>query len=115
MIRIFMGGLFSIMGMLHFIFSSRFKKVVPPTVPFKTFIAYFTGVLELLFGALLLFNKFNNTVINLINGFIWAVFPANIYMYTHHRKLGLNSPRIILLLRLPLQPLMVMVMNTLKR
>lgn len=104
MIRIFMGAVFSTAGIAHFLASDRFVKIIPGFIPFKKFLALFTGGLELIFGILLLTNRFKNWQLTGMQAFLWAVFPANIYMLTHRKKLGLHYiPRWVLILRLPLQ------------
>jgi len=115
MIRIFMGAVFSIAGTAHFLSSERFAKIIPGFIPFKKFLALFIGALELIFGILLLTNKFKNWQITGMQTFLWAVFPANIYMLTHRDKLGLQHiPKWVLILRLPLQWPMAKMLGTLK-
>lgn len=113
--RIFMGLVFTIAAVAHFLQPENFAKITPAFIPFKTFIAFFTGAVELTFGILLLLNKVNQCLIKGMQFFLWAVFPANIYMYTHRKTLGLeNYPKWGLLARLPLQPLMVKMIGDIK-
>lgn len=114
--RLLMGGVFLIAGITHFLKPEKFAKITPAFIPFKTFIAYFTGFLEFIFGALLLFNKVKNWQLSSMQKFLWAVFPANVYMYTHQKQLGLEEyPGWALLGRLPLQNLMVDVLEDIKK
>ena len=116
MIRIFMGTVFSIAGTAHFLASDRFAKIIPGFIPFKKFLALFTGGLELIFGVLLLTNKFKNWHLIGMQSFLWAVFPANVYMLTHRDKLGLQHlPKWALVLRLPLQWPMARMISSLKK
>lgn len=104
MIRIFMSAGFLVAGAAHFLSPDRFAKIIPGFIPFKKFLALFSGVLELIFGILLLTNKFKNWQVTGMQAFLWAVFPANVYMLTHREKLGLQYiPKWALILRLPLQ------------
>lgn len=106
--RILMGLVFTLAGMAHFLKPEKFAKITPVIIPFKTFIACFTGAIEFIFGILLIFNRINKCLLKGMQFFLWAVFPANIYMYTHRDELGLeNYPKWTLLARLPFQPIMV--------
>lgn len=114
--RIFMGAVFLIAGITHFLKPGRFAEIIPAFIPFKTFIAYFTGALEFIFGLLLLMNRIKNWQLKWMQRFLWAVFPANVYMYTHQDQLGLEKyPEWALLGRLPLQNLMVDVLEDIKK
>lgn len=95
---------FSVAGFLHFKREEGFEKVVPSYLPFKRFIVHASGVLEIVFGLLLFFKRPGKTLKNLINAFLLAVFPANIYMARKKLPLGsIELPKPILYLRLPLQ------------
>lgn len=114
--RIVMGTVFTIAGIAHFLKPGKFARITPGFIPFKTFIAYFTGVLEFVFGVLLLTGRIKNWQLSGMQKFLWAVFPANIYMYTHREKLGLDHlPKWALLARLPLQKLMTHMLEDIKK
>ncbi|KKK32900.1 hypothetical protein WN59_12680 [Salinicoccus sediminis] len=114
--RIIMGTVFLIAGIAHFLKPGKFAGITPGFIPFKTFTAYFTGLLEFAFGVLLLLGRIRNWQLNGMQKFLWAVFPANIYMYTHQEKLGLEKyPKWALLGRLPLQQLMVDMLEDVKK
>lgn len=114
--RIIMGTIFIIAGVAHFLKPEKFANITPRFIPFRTFIAYFTGVVELLFGMLLLTRKVTNWQLGAMQKFLWAVFPANIYMYTHQDKLGISHlPDWALLGRLPLQKVMSDTLEDMKR
>lgn len=114
--RIIMGVIFLTAGVIHFLKPGKFAGIVPAVIPFKTFIAYLTGLLEVIFGILMLSGKVRNGHLSAMQAFLWAVFPANIYMYTHQRQLGLSHlPKWALLGRLPLQKLMVDMLGDIKK
>lgn len=114
--RTIMGTIFLIAGTAHVLKPGTFARITPAFIPFKMFIAYFTGVLEFTFGALLLLNRIKNWQLSGMQKFLWAVFPANVYMYTHQEQLGLEPyPKWALLGRLPLQKLMVDMLGDIKR
>ncbi len=110
-----MGAVFLIAGIVHFLKPGAFARIIPALVPFKIFFAYFTGALEFIFGTLLLLNKASSWQISGMQKFLWAVFPANVYMYTHQEQLGLDKyPAWALLGRLPLQQLLVDMLEDVK-
>src|SRR5699024_2139545 len=117
MIRIFMGAVFSTAGIANFLASDRFVKIIPGFIPFKKFLALFTGGLELIFCILLLTSRFKNWQLTSRQAFLWAVLMANIYMLTQGEKLGLDYiPRWVLILRLTLQwPIARLLRNLKKR
>lgn len=116
MIRLIMGSVFTVAGTMHFLATDRFSKIIPGFIPLKKFLTLFTGALELVSGVLLLTNKFKNWQITGMQAFLWAVFPANIYMLTHREKLGIQYiPKWVLILRLPLQWPMAKMLGNLKR
>lgn len=114
--RIIMGTVFLAAGIVHFLKPGTFAKITPAFIPFKMLIAYLTGALEFIFGTLLLLNRIKNWQLSGMQKFLWAVFPANVYMYTHQEQLGLRKyPSWALLSRLPLQNLMVDMLEDIKR
>lgn len=114
--RMIMGAVFLIAGIAHFLKPGKFTGITPGFMPFKTFIVYLTGLLEFVFGVLLFLDRTRNWQLNGMQKFLWTVFPANVYMYTHQEKLGLEKyPKWALLGRLPLQQLMVDMLEDMKK
>ena len=67
-------------GTNHIINPNWFVRIIPPILPFKTAIAYISGILEIILGSLLIFPKTRfiagwGLIILLV-----AVYPANIYV-----------------------------------
>ena len=97
-----MGGIYILVGILHFIKPKIYLKIMPPFLPYHLPLVYISGVCESLFGALLLFLSTQEIgawgiIITLI-----GVFPANIYMLTSYK--GKRTwYRVVLWLRLPIQ------------
>lgn len=78
-------GRISISAMLFFIGSSHFfipenlMEMIPPAIPFALSIVYVTGFLELLFGALFLFDKTYKLTGKILIVYFILIWPANIY------------------------------------
>lgn len=68
----------------HFKFTAGMERMIPPFIPFKKGLVYFTGAAEILLGLALLFEKVRYPAgITLIALFI-GMLPANIYAARHH-------------------------------
>jgi len=77
--------LFTAVG--HFAFYKGMIMTVPPYIPFKKFVVYFTGVLEVVAAlGLLLIGTHYYTAISLIPFFI-ALLPSNVYASQNHINL----------------------------
>ncbi|WP_331456972.1 hypothetical protein [Bacillus sp. FJAT-27231] len=69
---------------------------------------WITGVMEMLFGGLLLLNKGVTAVSKALPAFFTAVLPANVYMAVKNLPLnGKQLPKPLLWARLPLQWLLI--------
>lgn len=93
---------FVIGGISHFAFTDLFLKIIPPGLPFRLQAVYISGFFELLgaFGLLLAATR-KMAGIGLF-ALTVAVTPANVYMWLHH-ELFARIPTDLLVLRLPLQ------------
>ena len=102
--RMFIGILFTMIGLLHFVREPNFRKIIPMYLPFKKGLVYISGVIEILIGFMLIIKKPSQWTKRLINLFLLAVFPANIYMARKKLPLGDKTlPSWALYARLPLQ------------
>ena len=73
--------MYIIIGIKHFTSLEYFINIMPPFIPFKEFAVYFTGIIEI-FGGLLLLSKSTRKIgAFLIITLLFIVFPANIYLY----------------------------------
>lgn len=114
LLRLFLGSGFTLAGILHFIREKNFTKIVPAYLPFKKEIVYISGVIEVIMGLYLLMRKPGNKVKKLINLFLLAVFPANIYMARKGLPLGEKQlPKAVLYSRLPLQFILIKMIKSL--
>lgn len=99
---------FSFAGVMHFVRSEGFEAIVPNYLPFKKAIVWITGVMEIIFGIMLIIKKPNNVTKKIIEWFLIAVFPANVYMAQKNIPLnGRTLPKSVLWGRLPLQYVMI--------
>lgn len=114
LISLVFGIAFSFVGLLHFKNESNFTRIVPAYLPFKKTAVIVTGIIECIFGILLMVKQPTTCLKNAISAFLCAVFPANIYMARKQLPLGDKtlSPW-ILYLRLPMQFLLIAVIRKL--
>ena len=102
--------MYIIIGIKHFTSLEYFINIMPPFIPFKEFAVYFTGVIEI-FGGLLLLSKSTRKIgAFLILTLLFIVFPANIYLYISEvpREL-LDITKNQALIRMPFQiPLIIL-------
>ena len=104
-----MSFMYVFVGVKHFTDPQYFINITPPQIQHKLFVVYFTGVLEVLGGLLILNKKTRMIGAYTLILLLIIVFPANIYLYvseTPQQLLGIS--KIDALLRLPFQaPLIV--------
>ncbi len=89
-------------GINHFIFTERYVAIMPPWLPWHHALVYISGVLESVYGLLLLPQRTRRWSALLIMSLLIAVFPANVQMAVNYFKE--NNPYLWLaVVRLPLQ------------
>lgn len=105
-----LGFIFS--GILHFLSSDSYVKIIPPGLPVPKELVYISGVFEILGGIGLLLLA-PATLLRRVTAYglvalLVAVFPANVYHALANIQLGgfLNS-RIYQWVRLPLQGVLI--------
>ncbi|MCP3764320.1 hypothetical protein NLX67_18390 [Domibacillus sp. A3M-37] len=107
-LRLLYGAGFLFAGIAHFTRSKGFEAIVPAFLPFKKAIVAISGVIEILYGVVLLLDRRTSFVTKTIPGFLAAVFPANVYMAAKNIPLGNKQlPKWALWGRLPLQWLLI--------
>jgi uncharacterized membrane protein len=77
-----MSGLYILAGILHFVIPGFFKSIVPTYIPKQHHmnIVYISGVFEILFGSMVLYEPTRILGAWLLIALLIAVFPANIQM-----------------------------------
>lgn len=91
-------------GIKHFTDPQYFLDIVPPQLPSKLFLVYFTGLIEVVGGAAILTPKTRKVGAYLLIFLLLTVFPANIYLYvseTPQSLLGIS--KMDALIRMPFQ------------
>ena len=99
-----MSIMYIFIGIRHFTDPQYFLDIVPPQLPFKLFLVYFTGLIEVVGGAAILTPKTRKAGAYLLIFLLVSVFPANIYLYvseTPQNLLGIS--KMDALIRMPFQ------------
>ncbi len=99
-----MSFLYIFIGAKHFTEPQYFVNITPPQVQHKLFAVYFTGVLEILGGLLILYKKTRMIGAYTLIFLLIVVFPANIYLYLSEipqQLLGISKTQA--LTRMPFQ------------
>lgn len=97
-----MSVFYIVAGIAHFVFTEKYLSVMPPWLPWHNTLIYLSGILEILYGLLLLPRLTRRLASLLIISLLIAVFPVNIFMAIEYYKHG-NPHLWLALLRLPLQ------------
>ncbi|MDA9706688.1 DoxX family protein [Bacteroidota bacterium] len=99
-----MSIMYIFIGIKHFTDPQYFLDIVPPHLPSKLFLVYFTGLIEVVGGAAILAPKTRKVGAYLLIFLLVSVFPANIYLYiseTPQSLLGISKTDA--LIRMPFQ------------
>ncbi len=99
----FIGG-----GINHFVMPKPYERIVPPGLGDPATLVAVSGVAEIAGGVGVLLAPTRRAARWGLIALLIAVFPANLHMARHPEQIpGLRIPRLLLWLRLPLQPLMM--------
>ena len=99
-----MSFMYVFIGVKHFADLQYFINITPPQIEYKSFAVYFTGVLEVIGGLLILNKKTRKMGAHTLIFLLIIVFPANIYLYlseTPQQLLGISEAQA--LTRMPFQ------------
>jgi uncharacterized membrane protein len=107
-IRVLFGAFFVVAGVTHFTNRDFFTSIVPPYLPWPELLVYVSGVAEIALGVLLMVPATTRIAAWGLIALLIAVFPANIHM-AMNPQLYPDTPLAALLIRLPLQGLLVAV------
>ena len=105
-----MSLMYVFIGIRHFTDSQYFLEIVPPRLPFKLFLVYVTGLVEIIGGAAILFSKTRRIGAFLLIFLLIVVFPANIYLFLSEApQNALGISKMDALIRMPFQiPLIIL-------
>jgi uncharacterized membrane protein len=99
-----LGLMYIAVGIKHFTDPEIFIAITPPFVYFREAAVYFTGIIEIIGGALLLTKKYRRDGGVLIIILLLLVFPANIYLvFSQEAQAVFQGTRSDALIRLPFQ------------
>jgi uncharacterized membrane protein len=101
----FMSIFYILAGTLHFVMPGFYMKMMPSYIPFHHELIYVSGLAEIILGFGLLNHNFMRLSAWGIIALLVAVFPANVYAYTD--KVDLGVPQWVLLVRIPLQGVLI--------
>ncbi|HXG65861.1 MAG TPA: MauE/DoxX family redox-associated membrane protein [Blastocatellia bacterium] len=93
-------------GVNHFINPEFYLRIMPPYLPWHGPLNYLSGLLEILFGAMLLIPKYTRLAAWGIIAVLLAVFPANIHM-AMNPHLYPELPPAAYYIRLPIQGIFI--------
>lgn len=99
--------LFMLAGVLHFVFPARYAEVIPPALPYPLMLVFISGACEFLGGLGVVIPSTRRFAGYGLIALLIAVFPANITMLTNQMAYGWSLATLLLILRLPLQFLMI--------
>ncbi len=103
---IIMSIFYIVAGINHFINPAFYKKIMPSYIPWHIQFIYTSGILEIVFGILIIPSVTRKAAAWGIIILLVAIFPANVYMATNNWDE--DNPNLwILILRLPLQFLLI--------
>lgn len=106
-ISLYLIGIFYIFaGLMHFVNSSFYLQLMPPFIPWPLTMVYWSGVIEIVLGILVLLPKYSTKAAWGIILLLIAVFPANIYTVTSGGA-GFDVPIWVAWARLPVQGLFI--------
>ena len=95
-------------GVLHFLKTESYLKIMPPYVPWHRLMVYVSGIAEIAGGIGLMVPALRRAAAWGLVALLIAVLPANIYMATNRIQVASHSiPQALLWVRLPLQALLI--------
>ena len=103
-----MSSFYVFAGISHFLYPKPYISIIPPLIPFKHFIVYFSGFIEIILGIILLITQLRSFAAWSIIILLIAVYPANIYLALTNGA-ALDTTPFIAWGRLPFQFLLVAV------
>ncbi|CAD0009170.1 DoxX family protein [Flavobacterium chungangense] len=102
-----MAFLYIVAGINHFRSPGMYLKIIPPYFLNPGLLNIISGAAEIILGFLLVLPFMSHFAAWGIIALLVAVFPANLFMY-QNKKAGFGLPKWILLLRMPLQLLLIL-------
>ena len=106
-----MAGLFVVTGVLHFLRTEEFVRIVPSILPWARGLVYLSGVCELAGAVGLLIPAFQRAAAYGLVALLIAVFPANLYMaFAQVTFCGIFDHPLYHWIRLPFQAVLIAIL-----
>lgn len=102
-------------GVLHFVKTGWYERIVPPWLPAHRALVYASGVAEIVGGAALLHPRTRRPAGRWLIATLIAVFPANIHMALHPDDYVVPGGATALYARLPFQLVFIVWVRTAMR
>ena len=97
-----LGLILLVSGVLHFMKPKIYEKIMPPYIPAHSTMILLSGILEMIFGLMLLNPQTQNIAAWLIIAMLIAFLPVHIHML-QHKEASMKLPKWLLVIRLLLQ------------
>jgi len=97
-----MGIIYVVAGINHFRSPRLYLKIIPPYFPNPKMLNYLAGLVEIILGIGICIPLFSAISAWGVIALLIAIFPTHFYMLSNE-KAGMGLPKIILILRIPLQ------------
>jgi uncharacterized membrane protein len=101
-----MALIYIVAGLNHFRTPKLYEKIIPPYFPKPKLLNLITGFAEIILGITLIIPIFTNYAAWGTIALLIAIFPSHLYMYQND-KVGMKLPKFVLLLRMPLQLVLI--------
>ena len=99
-----MGFFYVYIGVKHFLDPDFFIAIMPKYMPFHYELVLISGFFEIMFGLMLMFEKYRSLAAWGLILLLIAVFPANIYLYqSKEAQEAIDISKDLALYRLPFQ------------
>ena len=105
-LKYFLGVLFVVSGVGHFLRTEFYLKIMPPYLPYSRELVYASGVAAVVLGVLFFLPKTGHIASYGAILFLVAVFPANVHMALHP-EIFPGIPAWVGWARLPLQGVLI--------
>jgi uncharacterized membrane protein len=102
-----MAFLYIVAGINHFRNPGMYISIIPPYFSHPKLLNIFSGAAEIILGILLMIPFTSHFAAWGLIALLIAVFPANLFMYTN-KKRHFSILKLVLLLRLPLQIVLIL-------
>lgn len=101
-----MALIYTVAGLNHFRSPKLYERIIPPYFPNPKLLNLISGFAEIVLGISLMIPMVSNYAAWGIIALLIAVFPTHVYMY-QNEKAAMKLPKYVLLLRMPLQLVLI--------